>query len=1010
MDTSSASVLVYSPKVEAYIAHEGADGKVTTLDVSKDIVSGSVSRRTGGVSTASLVLNNRARRYNGLVKRMDRIHIRFWKGALKYPCFTGYIVEAPEYELWNTTFTIQCQDTLKTLLHTYWDTTDNDNVARYIVNREPIKQTKVSLSLGASSGTTSSGSAAGVKVVGPEEVQQLVNFAMAALQKFTYSQASGRTQPDKSGHTDCSGFVTWCYKSTLGIDLGADGDNSTRGIVRDGGSLLETGVGHPDESKLQSGDLILYDWGGDGGTDHVEMYVGSGMLIGAGSGIVPKLTRLTNLNGKKYWVKRYVSTSSAGQGATAGTTTGARSSDGTSPYTYDGSTTSATTEFDERQEYFTQQAADGLAGIRLKGFLNEVCGWDYAQLLIEAMPEKLASIVSTLNITEGASDPDVMLQSVYSALMGDTFAYSQESSEASASSSGDKFTGAEGGGNPRITKLMYGVGKAVSGASYKAAEKDIKKNWAKGGSGFYGFVNPGADKTKAQQDAAALKRMKAAIEGAEKFSNKKVVLAFLLGKNAADDLDDSHRLGGSIDNPTFGAIADAAVAATSSLPYSNKLSTDPAAASGANAGATASSSTVLSNFLKGLREHESGGSYTIRTAMSGSDASGAYQYISTTWNNFGGYPAAYLAPPAVQDERASKDAIAAWNTYHDWERVAANHFYPVWAGKDKSTWNAAVPNNAGVTMYEYVHDVCKYLSPSDLTTAPDGASTGTGATGGSSSSDGDAILSAIDQGLYSFFKQTTANNSAYGDSALSAQLTGEKALMNDVPAIDFVKTLCSGSMRDFQSDPYGNFVSFFPDYYGQYKDSAAQNVVDIQAVELKDFGVSAGDNIWTHVYVLDNAEYPDLYGMTSGLSMDKNLRMQQATGVVTMENTALVSKLLGITEKEVTRFLARFGGRPHTEDKPFITNKTFANVFAIQTFLRRWSEQYNSRVEFTFMPELWPGCRARIADTGVGVYVAAVNHSFSYTGGFSTTATVSCIQALSPEADVPGLPRGYTHG
>ena len=31
--------------------------------------------------------------------------------------------------------------------------------------------------------------------------------------------------------------------------------------------------------------------------------------------------------------------------------------------------------------------------------------------------------------------------------------------------------------------------------------KDIKKKWAKGGSGFYGFVNPGADKTKAQQDA-----------------------------------------------------------------------------------------------------------------------------------------------------------------------------------------------------------------------------------------------------------------------------------------------------------------------------------------------------------------------------------------------------------------------------------------------------------------------------------------------------------------------------
>lgn len=58
--------------------------------------------------------------------------------------------------------------------------------------------------------------------------------------------------------------------------------------------------------------------------------------------------------------------------------------------------------------------------------------------------------------------------------------------------------------------------------------------------------------------------------------------------------------------------------------------------------------------LATIRTRESGNNYTAinRGDGVGDIASGAYQFVTTTWNNFGGYRDAYQAPPEVQDERA----------------------------------------------------------------------------------------------------------------------------------------------------------------------------------------------------------------------------------------------------------------------------------------------------------------------------------------------------------------------
>jgi LysM repeat protein len=52
---------------------------------------------------------------------------------------------------------------------------------------------------------------------------------------------------------------------------------------------------------------------------------------------------------------------------------------------------------------------------------------------------------------------------------------------------------------------------------------------------------------------------------------------------------------------------------------------------------------------------ESGCNYATNT---GNGYSGAYQFANSTWGDFDGYPAAYLAPPSVQDQKFQQEYAA----------------------------------------------------------------------------------------------------------------------------------------------------------------------------------------------------------------------------------------------------------------------------------------------------------------------------------------------------------------
>jgi hypothetical protein len=78
--------------------------------------------------------------------------------------------------------------------------------------------------------------------------------------------------------------------------------------------------------------------------------------------------------------------------------------------------------------------------------------------------------------------------------------------------------------------------------------------------------------------------------------------------------------------------------------------------------------------LATIRQMESGGNYLAKAAKA--SASGAYQFIDSTWGNYGGFTSAWLAPPAVQDAKALQDVRAFLATYGDIAKIPVGWYWP----------------------------------------------------------------------------------------------------------------------------------------------------------------------------------------------------------------------------------------------------------------------------------------------------------------------------------------------
>lgn len=220
----------------------------------------------------------------------------------------------------------------------------------------------------------------------------------------------------------------------------------------------------------------------------------------------------------------------------------------------------------------------------------------------------------------------------------------------------------------------------------------------------------------------------------------------------------------------------------------------------------------------------------------------------------------------------------------------------------------------------------------------------------------------------------------------SIELDGAKAPVNDVQLLTTVQAICSASMRSFMSGPDGTFIAFYPDYFGV---SGTSPTVSIEDIEMVNFSIDVSDDsLATDVFIAGGGVIDSYSPQVTSVSW------LDTAGVVNITQAGVMKLLLGIdTENDPdytpAAIYARFGLRPLKAEYPQVATGAMEYLQALALFQKKWSEQYSTNVQFTFLPELYPGMRALIKSYQITVFIEEVTHSFGFDTGFQTAATVS---------------------
>jgi cell wall-associated NlpC family hydrolase len=115
------STFIYSPTVRAIVAVTDKQGNAKTLDLTEDLVSGGLTLRTNGVHVFNFKLQNVQRKYDGIIKPMDRIVISMSRFGTPIRVMSGYMNVGPIYSVWPRVLDLSASCTLKRLQFWFWD-------------------------------------------------------------------------------------------------------------------------------------------------------------------------------------------------------------------------------------------------------------------------------------------------------------------------------------------------------------------------------------------------------------------------------------------------------------------------------------------------------------------------------------------------------------------------------------------------------------------------------------------------------------------------------------------------------------------------------------------------------------------------------------------------------------------------------------------------------------------------------------------------------------------------
>ena len=248
----------------------------------------------------------------------------------------------------------------------------------------------------------------------------------------------------------------------------------------------------------------------------------------------------------------------------------------------------------------------------------------------------------------------------------------------------------------------------------------------------------------------------------------------------------------------------------------------------------------------------------------------------------------------------------------------------------------------------------------------------------------------------------------------AAAFTGLKVLMNDTGLFPSVQQFAKAAQRHFCAAPNGDFIAWFPDYFGQYGYAA---VWHLSPVEMQGFTINWDDSgLTTHAFTSGSTStLNETLNPAAGGSVTQ-INEIYSFGVASIDVDGLLQALLNIKSTDggifadKNKIYKQFGPRPYSEPNPLIAANSYVEFwFAVRLFMDHWASQFSTSVQLTFMPELYPGMLLRIDEFGFQAYITSVSHSWDLSSdgvGFSTSVTIIAPSSTDPNSSgLVGLAR-----